>query len=59
MCTSLNVAHYADDSKVYMIGDSFDSLIRKIDFELGKIDYSLCANKFFFSEKIQIPVLYV
>ena len=41
----MNVVHYADDSTVYMIGDSFDSLIRKTNFELGKIDNWLCANK--------------
>ena len=41
----MNVVHYADDSTVYMIGDSLDSLIRKTNFELSKIDNWLCANK--------------
>ena len=44
-CTSTNVVHCADDSTVCMIGDSFDSHIRKTNFELGKIDNWLCANK--------------
>ena len=44
-CTSMNVVHYTDDSTEYMIGYSFDSLIRKTNFELGKIDNWLCANK--------------
>ena len=41
----MNVVHYADDSTVYMIRDSFDSLIRKPNFEIGKIDNLLCANE--------------
>ena len=42
----MSAVYYADDSTVYKIGDSFDSLIRKTNFELGKIDSWLCANKF-------------
>ena len=45
----MNVVHYADDSTVYMIRDSFDSLIRKTNFELGKIDNWFCANKLSFN----------
>ena len=38
---------YADENTVYMIEDSFDSLKRKINFEFGKLDKRLCANKLF------------
>ena len=40
----MNVAHYADDSTLYMIECSFE-----INFELGTKDNCLCANKFFFN----------
>ena len=44
-CTSMNVVHYADDSTVYTVEDSFDSLIHNTNYELDKIDNWLCANK--------------
>ena len=44
-CTSMNVVHYADDSTVYIVEDSFDSLIHNTIYELHKIDNWLCVNK--------------
>ena len=41
----MNAVHYADDSMVYMMGDSFDSLLRETDLNQKKIDRCLCANK--------------
>ena len=43
--TSMNFVHCADDSTVYMIQDSIDSLTRNTNYELDEIDYWLCANK--------------
>ena len=43
-CTNMKIAHYADDSTVYIMGESLDSLIRKTYFELGVIDNCLRAN---------------
>ena len=43
--TIMNVAHYDDDSTVNLIGGSYDSFIRKNNFEVGQIDNWLCANK--------------
>ena len=41
----MNVVQYADDSTVYMVENSVDSLIRNTNYELDKIDNWLCANK--------------
>ena len=41
----MNVVHYADDSIVYIVEDSFESLIRNTNYELDKIVNLLCANK--------------
>ena len=40
------VVHYANDSTVYMIEDSFDSLKHKTNFELGKLDNRFFGNTF-------------
>ena len=54
----MNVVHYADDSTMNMIGDSFDSLMCKTNFELGRIDNLLCANKLFLNKsKTQFCIL--
>ena len=37
-CTTMSVVRFADESTLYIIGASFDSLIRKTYFGLGKID---------------------
>ena len=44
-CPSKNAVHYADDSTVYVLEDSLDSLIRYINYELDKIDNWLCVKK--------------
>ena len=41
----MSVVHYVQDITMYIIRDSFDSLKRETNFELGKVDNCLCANK--------------
>ena len=42
----MNVVHYADDSTMYVVEDSFDSPICNTNYELDEIDNWLCAIKF-------------
>ena len=41
----MNVVLYADDSTVYIVENSFDSLIYNTNYEIDKIDNWLCAYK--------------
>ena len=41
----MNVVRYADDSIVYIVEDSFNSLINNTYYELDEKDNWLCANK--------------
>ena len=45
----MNAVHYANDITMYVIVNWFNSLIRKGNFDIGKKDYWLCANKLYFN----------
>ena len=44
-CTGMYVVRYTYDNTLYIIEDSFDSLIHNTNYELDKIDNWLCTNK--------------
>ena len=44
-CPSMIFVRYVDDSTLYMIEDSIDSLLRNTNYELDKKDNWLGANK--------------